>query len=96
MSSILDIDLDYFNLVRDPLQRLRHLLEWGECPVAFVVERHHHVFRRWKDEVRRGAMTPPTNLLYVGEHHDMMDGARSLNIGNVVRNVMEAWPECQV
>jgi hypothetical protein len=96
LSSILDIDLDYFNLVKDPIQRLRRMLVWAERPVAYVVADHHHVLRRWKAEVKRGAMTLPTHILHVDEHHDMMDGARPLNIGNVVRHAMEVWPECQV
>ena len=96
LSSILDIDLDYFNLVKNPVRRLRDLLEWGNRPIALVVERHHHVLRRWKDYVRRGVLTPPTHILHVDEHHDMMDGARQPNIGNVMRHAMTTWPECRV
>jgi hypothetical protein len=100
LSSILDIDididLDYFNLVKDPVQHLRHLLEWAERPVAHVVEQHHHVLPRWKAEVSKSAMTPPTHILHVDEHHDIMDGVRKLNIGNVMRHALEVWPECRV
>ena len=34
MSSILDIDLDYFNLIENPEQRLHDLLDWGGCPIS--------------------------------------------------------------
>ena len=37
-SSVLDIDLDYFGLVKEPVQRLRKLLSWAGCPVSVVVE----------------------------------------------------------
>ena len=47
MSSILDIDLDYFNLMDNPVQPLSQLLAWAASPVAFVVENHHQAVRRW-------------------------------------------------
>ena len=36
MSSILDIDLDYFNLIENPEQRLQELLDWGDCPLSLL------------------------------------------------------------
>lgn len=39
--SIFDVDLDYFNLVGDPVQRFRELLAWAERPVGLFVEEHH-------------------------------------------------------
>ncbi len=57
MSSILDIDLDYFNLIENPEQRLLELLDWGDCPIAFVVEKHHKAYSRWKDRVKKGTLT---------------------------------------
>jgi len=51
MSSILDIDFDYFNLSKNPEQRLYQLLHWGCCPIAFLVEKHHKVYSRWKNRV---------------------------------------------
>jgi len=53
MSSILDIDLDYFNLIKDPEQRVLDLLDWGDFAIAFIVEKHHKVLPRWKDRVKR-------------------------------------------
>jgi len=38
MSSILDIDLDYFNLIENPEQRLQELLDWGDCPIALLLK----------------------------------------------------------
>ena len=38
MTSILDIDLDYFNLFDDPLDRLNELLDWANRPVDKVVD----------------------------------------------------------
>ena len=54
MSSILDIDLDYFNLIENPEQRLHDLLDWRDRPIAFVVEKHHNAYSRWQDRVKRG------------------------------------------
>lgn len=34
--SILDIDIDYFNLVDDPDNHLREMLKWARCPVALA------------------------------------------------------------
>ncbi len=53
MSSLLDIDLDYFCLVNEPVQRFRGLLAWAGCPVALVVERHNKVLPFWRSLVRR-------------------------------------------
>ena len=38
VTSILDLDFDYFNLVQYPAERLRSLLSWADHPVALVVE----------------------------------------------------------
>jgi hypothetical protein len=35
--SILDIDLDYFNLMPGAPHRLDQLLNWEACPVSMVV-----------------------------------------------------------
>ncbi len=96
MSSILDIDLDYFSLVRNPIQRLEKLLKWGGCPVAFIVEQHHHAFTRWKGRVRHGTLAPPSHILHVDEHHDMMDVKKNANIANFMYHAMRIWPRCRV
>jgi hypothetical protein len=56
MSSILDIDLDYFNLCQNPEQQFYELLNWGSCPIAFAVKKHHKAFSRWKDRVKKGIL----------------------------------------
>ena len=91
MLSILDIDLDYFNLAEDPTAALKDLLAWAGRPVDFIVERHSHVLRRWK---RRGAA--PSHILHVDEHHDMMDEEPATNIANVMCQAMRTWPRCKV
>ena len=96
MSSILDIDLDYFNLIRDPLSRLYALLEWAQCPVAFIIEKHHQGLRLWKDRVKSGRLSIPSFILHVDEHHDMMDENSHPNIGNLMHHAMREWPECRV
>ncbi len=96
MSSILDIDLDYFNLVEKPFWRLEKLLKWAEVPVAFIVEEHHKAFVRWKERVRNGTLTRPLNILHVDEHHDMMDEKASPNIANFMYHAMRMWPRCRV
>lgn len=96
MSSILDIDLDFFCLVKNPVQRLHDLLVWAGSPVALVVERHNKVLPFWKSLVKRQRLSPPTHVLHVDEHHDMMDERVTPNIGNFMRFAMEEWPHCRV
>ena len=96
MSSILDIDLDYFRLVTNPLRRFEKLLEWAGAPIAFIVEEHHKAFARWKDRVRRGTLASPSHILHIDEHHDMMDQRRNANIANFMYHAMRTWPQCRV
>ena len=96
MSSILDIDLDYFNLIENPEERLHELLEWGNCPIAFVVEKHHKAYSLWKDRVKRGKLSQPSHILHVDEHHDMMDQKRNANIANFMYHAMRTWKTCRV
>ena len=96
MSSILDIGLDYFNLVNAPSRRFKELMRWGKEPIAFTVERHHHAFRRWRERVERGSISPPEYILHVDEHHDMMDQQPAPNIANVMYHAMRTWPGCRV
>ena len=96
MSSILDIDLDYFRLVANPLRRFEKLLKWAEAPIAFIVEEHHKAFARWKDRVRRGTLASPSHILHIDEHHDMMDQRRNANIANFMYHAMRTWPQCRV
>ena len=96
MSSILDIDLDYFNLTENPVQRLAQLLAWADCPVSFVIENHHESLRRWKNYIKRGRLHAPRYILHVDEHHDMMDEKTTPNIANFVYHAMWTWPEVRV
>lgn len=96
MSSILDIDLDYFEFFQDPVARLRKLLKWGDRPVDFTAEKHHRFLKQWKALVKRGAMSAPTHILHVDQHHDMMDQRATPNIANFMYHVMRHWPECQL
>jgi len=95
MYSILDIDLDYFNLMPDPGNQLRRLLGWAGCPVSTVVERHNHAFARWR-KMWKADSVAPTHILHVDEHHDMMDQRQQTNIGNFMFHAMRMWPECRV
>ena len=96
MSSILDIDLDYFNLMRHPGQELEKLLGWAGRSVDFVVHRHHHALVRWKAQVHCRALGSPTHILHVDEHHDMMDERKNSNLGNFIYQAMCTWPKCRV
>jgi hypothetical protein len=82
MSSILDIDLDYFNLLEDPLGRFEELLAWANRPVALIVKKHDEAFARWKGRMRRGSLGAPQWILHVDEHHDMMDERENANIAH--------------
>jgi hypothetical protein len=94
--SILDIDIDYFNLVDDPTNHLRKMLKWARRPVSIVVERHNDAFVRWKKMCRAGAIPSPSHILHVDEHHDMMDERKQNNIANFMFHAMRIWPECRV
>jgi hypothetical protein len=95
MYSILDIDLDYFNLMPDAGDRFRSLLVWAGRPVATVVERHNHAFAQWRNHWRKTGVAP-SHILHVDEHHDMMDQRQQANIGNFIFHAMTLWPECRV
>jgi len=95
MYSILDIDLDYFNLMPGAGDQLRRLLRWANCPVTSVVNRHNHAFGRWRKQWRADGVSP-THILHVDEHHDMMDQRQQTNIGNFIFHAMRMWPECRV
>ena len=94
--SILDIDLDYFNLVEDPLNALQDILRWADRPVDFIVEKHSHALPRWKKRLSRTNHQAPSHILHVDEHHDMMDEKTITNIGNVMCQAMRTWPKCKV
>lgn len=96
MSCILDIDLDYFNNVESPIERLRELLHWGSRPVSVVVQKHHHAFRKWRYLVRHGQLSIPRFIIHVDEHHDMMDERKDPNLANFVYHLMCQWPSCMV
>jgi len=96
MSSILDIDLDYFNLVEKPAERLSQMLKWANCPVSFVVENHHESLRRWKSYVRKRKLCEPQFILHVDEHHDMMDERRTPNIVHFIYHAMRIWAQARV
>lgn len=96
MSSILDIDLDYFNLINNPEQELSKLLTWGDCQIAFVVDKHHKAYARWKDKVNSETLTQPSHILHVDEHHDMMSQHKKPNIANFLFHAMQEWKSCSV
>ena len=95
MYSILDIDLDYFNLMSDAADRLHELLTWAACPVSIIVERHNHAFAQWPSAFREHGIAP-SHILHVDEHHDMMDRRQQTNIGNFMFHAMRLWPQCRV
>ncbi len=96
MSSILDIDLDNFNLLDNPVKRLARLLAWAACPVSFVVERHHQAFRQWTRFTEKGILREPQYILHVDEHHDMMDEKTTPNLANFLYHAMRIWPKVRV
>ena len=54
MSFIVDIDLDYFRLFKDPLRRLDQVLKCAGRPVDFIVDHHHQVVERWEAAISEG------------------------------------------
>ncbi len=96
MSSILAIDLDYFNLIENPVQKFAQLLAWADSPISFVVQKHHESLRLWRNYVKKGGLNKPQHILHVDEHHDMMDEKSTPNIANFIYHAMCTWPEVRV
>ena len=95
MYCILDIDLDYFNLIPNAGAHFRRLLAWADRPVAMVVARHNHAFAQWRNRWRKTGIAP-SHILHVDEHHDMMDQRQQASIGNFIFHAMTLWPQCRV
>jgi hypothetical protein len=96
MSSILDIDLDYFNPVEAPVLRLRQMLLWAQVPVAVVAVQHNEALPLWENHITKHKLTPPTHILHVDEHHDMMDDKKRTSLSNVIYHAMTRWQQCRV
>ena len=96
MCSILDIDIDYFNLIENPSQRLHCIMAWACRPVDFYVEEHHNALKKWKTIIKNRSLPAPSHILHVDEHHDMMDEQAVPNIGNAMLHAMRLWPQCKV
>ena len=96
MSVILDIDLDYFALFKQPVAELERLLDWAQRPVDFVVQHHHEAYRRWRHLVTEGAIRRPDFILHADEHHDMMSDRPPANFGSFLYFAMRQWPKCRV
>lgn len=96
MCSILDIDLDYFNEVKEPTKQLCWLLAWAGRPVDLVVEKHHDALRHWRSLVKNSTLLAPRFILHIDEHHDMMDERATPNIANWIVHAMRTWPRCHV
>ena len=96
MCSILDIDLDYFNTIEDPVQGLNKLLTWANRPVDFIVEKHNMVLKHWQEYLEKRNLPSPRYILHVDEHHDMMDEQPKPNIANVMVHALSRWPQCRV
>jgi hypothetical protein len=56
VSSILDTDFDYFNLMDYAVQRLEKLLAWADCPVSFIAESQHEVLGWWRFSIKKGQL----------------------------------------
>jgi hypothetical protein len=96
VTSILDIDLDYFNLISDPVGVLSELLAWANRPIDVLVDNHADAMRRWMKLIASGKLSLPTHILHVDEHHDMMDQKTILNDANVMYHAMSQWTKCHV
>lgn len=96
MTSILDIDLDYFAILDDPLGRLDRLLTWANQPIDCLVDHHHKSFDYWVRVVRQKSLPVPSFILHVDEHHDMLGETRPINCGNFLYFAMRRWPQCRI
>ena len=95
-SSILDIDLDYFNLVGDPANALSDLLTWADHPVDVIAETHADAVRYWVKLVDARRLPVPMHILHIDEHHDMMNQRNTINAANVMYHAMQRWVKCRV
>lgn len=93
--TILDIDLDYFNEVTEPALCLERMLRCSGCYVNILYEKHNHAFTDWKQRFRIHGI-PPTHILHVDEHHDMLNERKQANLGNFMFHAMCLWPACRV
>jgi hypothetical protein len=84
MTVILDIDLDYFALFKQPVPWLEKILAWAERPVDFMVRHHHEAFRQWRRMGEDGAIRPPHLIIHLDEHHDMMSETPPVNFGSFI------------
>jgi hypothetical protein len=96
MTSILDIDLDYFGFFNDPLDQLNELLDWANRPVNKVVDHHHKSFKYWIEAIRKRSLAAPQFILHVDAHHDMLGETKPIMFGNFLYFAMQRWPECRV
>ena len=96
MSVILDIDLDYFGLVKQPIAELEKLLKWAGRPADVIVQHHHEAYAGWKEMVRARILQAPGLIIHVDEHHDMMSERPPANFGNFIYFAMRHWPDCRV
>jgi len=94
--SILDIDLDYFQFVDAPLDRLNEILRWANRPVDRLVEHHQESLEYWVDAIRKRSLSAPQFILHVDEHHDMLSERKPINCGNCLYFAMRRWPQCRV
>ena len=96
LSSILDIDLDYFRFFDQPIDRLEKLLGWAQRPVDAVFEHHHEALKFWSTAVERGVIDSPRFILHADEHHDLLGEQLPVNPGNFMFFAMRRWPRCKV
>jgi hypothetical protein len=96
VSFILDIDLDYFDLLPKPLERLNEMLTWSGRPVDAIVQHHHQAFEHWIEAVRVRRIAAPDLILHVDAHHDMLGDRRPVGPGNFLYFAMRRWPRCRV
>jgi hypothetical protein len=95
-SVILDIDLDYFPLLAQPLDELAKVLRWAARPVDFIVTHHHEAYRRWIDLVKKGTIGVPRLILHLDEHHDMLSDVPPVQFGNFLYFALRRWANCRV
>ncbi len=96
MTSILDIDLDYFRFFDDPVDRLADLLGWANRPVDRLVEHHHESLEYWILAIQERSLTVPRFILHVDEHHDMLGERKPISFGNFLYFAMRRWTTCRV
>jgi hypothetical protein len=95
-SVILDIDLDYFVVLKQPVREFKKILGWASHPIDHLVDHHHQSYKHWLQMMARGTLTHPRLIVHIDDHHDMFSDKPPVNSGNFIYFALRRFPQCHV